>query len=170
MFNTGILATVFAAAVCLSPARAASQTAGMSSRDSAAIIRQAWKTVSIGYTRFSPGELVLWAPANPDSAHTVPLSPALGAALAQEGVPVSAHRPAGDDTVAFVITQWQPDSAGAVLEFRSRWTTVLGSGSRTCRTSSGNVERVRVRRQGDAWTAEALMPVMHGDTVCEPIR
>lgn len=170
MFNTRILATVFAAALCLSPARAVSQTAGMSRGDSAAIIRHAWKTVASGYTRFKPGELALWTPSKPDSAHTVPLSPALGAQLVQQGVPASARRPAGDDTVVFVVTKWQPDSAGVVLEFRSRWTTVLGSGSRRCRTSSGNVERVRVRRRGDAWTAEALMPVMHGDTVCKPIR
>lgn len=57
-----------------------------------------------------------------------------------------------------------------LLEFHSKWTTMLGRGESQCRTGSGNVDEVRVRRDAGRWIAGRVSPVFHGDEVCIPVK
>jgi hypothetical protein len=148
------------------PVRASSQ---VTSHDSVAILRAAWRTVTAGHT--SRRAVRLWSPLARDTVRIVLLSRAIIDGLVRGGISVVPRRQAGDDTVVFQITRWQsdPDSRRVILEIRSSWTTVLGTGARACRTGSGNVEQIRVSYRDGEWTSEQRGPVMHGDNVCVPL-
>jgi len=137
------------------------------SSDSAAILHAAWRAATASYGAHRP--LWFWAPSTSDTGDVLLLSPVVRTALVQRQVPAFARHPAGDDTVVLRLTQWRPDSAGVLLQFRSAWTTVLGSGERRCRTRSGNVEHFRVWWNNGQWKAELFGPVLHGDSMCRPI-
>jgi hypothetical protein len=149
------------------PARASSQ---VTSQDSVAIVRAAWRTVTAGHA--SHRAVRLLSPRARDTVGIVPLSPAVIDGLVRGGISIVSRRQAGDDTVVFQITRWQsdPDSRQVVLEIRSSWTTVLGTGARACRTGSGNVEHLRVSYGDGEWRSEQRGPVMHGDNVCVPLH
>jgi hypothetical protein len=179
MRHASLSAIACAAAALMVPAgvaagqaasQAASQAAGqaaVTAADSAALVQAAWAVVARGH---GAGRVLwLWAPSAADTARVVPLSGEVRAALTRLGVPASAHRPAGDDTVVVRLTAWRADAGGVLLEVESAWTTVLGTGPRRCRTGSGNHERIRVRRSAAAWAALRDGPVLHGDRVCAPI-
>ena len=149
------------------PVRASSQ---ITSQDSVAIVRAAWRTVTAGHA--SRRAVRLWSPPARDTVGIFPLSPTIIDGLVRGGISVVQRRQAGDDTVVFQITRWQsdPDSRRVILEIRSSWTTVLGTGARACRTGSGNVEQLRVSYRNGEWTSEQRGPVMHGDNVCVPLH
>jgi hypothetical protein len=149
------------------PLRASSK---ITSSDSVAIVRAAWQTVTAGHA--SRRVVRLWSQLAPGIVGLVPLSRTIIDALVREGIPVVSRRQAGDDTVVFHIARWQsdPDSRRVVLEIRSAWTTVLGAGTRACRTGSGNIEQLRVTRGDRKWRSEQRGPVMHGDNVCVPLQ
>jgi hypothetical protein len=152
------------------PRRAAVSQEAVVQADSAAIVRAVWAAATDGWrARAARQVLWLWAPSAADTTQVVPLSPAVRDALVRQGVPASARRPAGDDTVVMHLTAWQADSGGVDVEVVSGWTVVLGSGSRRCRAGSGNVERFAVRRRGGGWAIERARPILHGDRVCAPI-
>lgn len=135
--------------------------------DSVQIFHAAWRVATDGH--LGRRALVLWAPVPTDTGAVVRLSPQIHDSLAHLGVALEARREVGDDTVHIRITKWERDSIGDVLEFRSSWTTILRSGTRVCRTGSGNVERFRVRYLNGRWTAERVGPIIHGDRECVPI-
>jgi hypothetical protein len=149
------------------PVRASSQ---VTSHDSVAIVRAAWRTVTAGPA--SRRAVRLWSPLARDTVRIVPLSRTIIDGLVRGGISVVPRRQAGDDTVVFQITRWQsdPDSRRVILEIRSSWTTVLGTGARACRTGSSNVEHLRVSYRDGQWRSEQLGPVMHGDNVCVPLH
>ena len=166
--RTAILAVAFFVASALLPrAPLAQDTLRIPWSDSAAILHAAWRAVTASYT--APRPLWLWAPSTRDTGDVLLLSPGLRAALVQRQIPAFARRPAGEDTIVFRLTQWQLDSAGVLLQFRSAWTTVLGSGERRCRTGSGNVEHFRVRWDKGEWKAARSGTVLHGDGLCRPV-
>jgi hypothetical protein len=142
----------------------------LTSSDTVAIVRAAWRIVTAGHA--SRRVLRLWSPLAPDTVGVVPLSRTVTDALTREGISVVARRLAGDDTVVLHIARWQldPDSARVILEIRSAWTTVLGAGARACRTGSGNIEQLRVTRRNGEWRSEPRGPVMHGDKACVPLQ
>ena len=148
------------------PVRASSQ---VTSHDSVAIVRAAWRTVTAGHA--SRRAVRLWSPLARDTVGIVPLSRTIIDGLVRGGISVVPRRQAGDDTVVFQITRWQsdPDSGRVILEIRSSWTTVLGTGARACRTGSGNVEQLPVSYRDGQWRSEQRGPVMHGDNVCVPL-
>jgi hypothetical protein len=149
------------------PVRASSQ---VTSHDSVAIVRAAWRTVTAGHA--SRRAVRLCSPLARDTVGIVPLSRTIINGLVRGGISVVPRRQAGDDTVVFQITRWQsdPGSRRVILEIRSSWTTVLGAGARACRTGSGNVEQLRVSYRDGEWTSEQWGPVMHGDNVCVPLH
>lgn len=151
----------------ITPRRGSSQ---ITSSDSAAIVRAAWRTVSAGHA--SRRVVRLWSPLAPGTVGLVQLSPTITDALARDRISIVSRRQAGDDTVVFHIARWQsdPGSGDVILEIRSAWTTVLGAGARACRTGSGNVEQLRVTRRNGEWRSEQGGPVMHGDNVCVPLQ
>lgn len=137
-------------------------------RDSAQIIGAAWRAASELHMALRPA--VFWSSSGADTGRFVPMSAYLQRMLVEAGVPLEPRVTTGDDTVVFRLTSWARESSSALLELRSTWTTVLRAGSpRPCRTGSINVERFRVRRRGNAWTAERDGPVLHGDKECVPI-
>jgi hypothetical protein len=142
----------------------------ITSGDSVAIVRAAWRTVTAGHS--SHRALELWSVSAPDTVGIVPLSHTITDALVREGISVVSRHQAGDDTIVFHIARWQsdPDSGRVVLEIRSAWTTVLGDGARACRAGSGNIEQLRVTRRGSDWSSKPWGPVMHGDAACVPIQ
>jgi hypothetical protein len=150
-----------------SPAVRASSSP-VTSYDSIAIVRAAWRTVTAGHP--SDRALRLWSPPARGMVRMVRLSRTVIDSLVRGGISVVPRRQAGDDTVVFQITRWQSDSdtRRVVLEIRSSWTTVLGTGARACRTGSGNVERIPVSYRNGQWRSEPRGPVMHGDKVCIP--
>ncbi|MGN6481331.1 hypothetical protein, partial [Luteibacter sp.] len=91
-------------AACIAPPRAAFGQLALTRADSAAIVRAVWgAAVPPGAPR--AGQVLwLWAPAAADTARVLPLSAALRDALVRQGIPASARRPAGDDTVVFRLT------------------------------------------------------------------
>jgi hypothetical protein len=149
------------------PVRASSQ---VTSQDSVAIVRAVWRTVTAGHA--SHRAVRLLSPLARDTVGIVPLSPTIIDRLVRGGISIVPRRQAGDDTVVFRITRWEsdPDSRRVILEIRSSWTTVLGTGARACRTGSGNVEQLRVSYRAGEWTSEQRGPVMHGDNVCVPLH
>jgi len=165
MLRRVIFAVAFLASSGLLRATDAQDAPALQSSDTAAILHAAWQVASDGHT--GRRTLWFWTPATSDSGDVVPLSFAVRAALVRRQVPAFVRRPAGDDTVVFRLTQWGADSAGVLLEFRSAWSTILGTGERRCRTRTGNVERFRVWWEG-GWKAERAGPVLHGDTMCSP--
>ena len=173
MRTLAICGIVLSAGACLAQRAKTTPTKASSpitSSDSVAIVRAAWRTVTAGHA--SRQVLRLWSPLAPDTVGLVPLSHTITDALIREGISVVARRLAGDDTVVFHIARWQsdPDSARVILEIRSAWTTVLGAGARACRTGSGNIEQLRVARRDGEWRSERRGPVMHGDKVCVPLQ
>jgi hypothetical protein len=150
----------------------------MTQADTVAAIRAAWKamtganliaaepTLTTNSARSVPPWL--WTSPDRESRGTIPISEGVSSELARQGIPTSARRPRGDDTVVFRIAKWTGDGP-AELQFVSEWTTVLGSGSRSCRTGGGFVANVRAIRAAGGWTAKLLMPVEVGDDVCVPI-
>jgi len=148
------------------PVRASSQ---ITSHDSVAIVRAAWRTVTASHA--SRRAVRLWSPLARDTVRIVLLSRTIIDGLVRGGISVVPRRQAGDDTVVFQITRWQsdPDSRRVILEINSSWTTVLGTGARACRTGSGNVEHLRVSYRNGEWISEQRRPVLHGDNVCVPL-
>ena len=138
--------------------------------DSAAIIRAVWDAALAGGTPPSMRARWFWAPPTRDSTRVVPVSAELRQALTQLGLPAFVRRPAGDDTLVLHLTRWRVDSAGVDVELASQWTVVLGTGPRRCRAGSGNAERFRVRREGGAWLAQRVGPIIHGDRACTPLQ
>ena len=161
-----IFAVTFLASSGLLRATDAQDALALHSSDTAAILHAAWRLASDGHG--GRRTLWFWIPATSDTGDVVPLSFAVRAALVRRQVPAYLRHPAGDDTVVFRLTQWGADSASVLLEFRSAWSTILGTGDRRCRTRTGNVERFRVSWE-DAWKAERAGPVLHGDTMCNPV-
>ena len=149
------------------PVRASSQ---VTSHDSVAIVRAAWRTVTASHA--SHRAVRLWSPLARGTVGIVPLSRSIIDGLVRGGISVVPRRQAGDDTVVFQITRWQsdPHSRRVILEINSSWTTVLGTGARACRTGSGNVEHLRVSYRNGEWTSERWGPMMHGDNVCVPLH
>jgi hypothetical protein len=145
----------------------AQDTRTLQASDSVAILHAAWRRASDGHRERRA--LWFWVPSTPDTSDVAPLSFAIRAALVRLQIAAFHLRPAGDDTVVFHLTQWQADSAGVLLEFRSAWTTIRGVGDRRCRTGVGNVERFRVSWEDNQWKAERAGPVLHGDSMCRPI-
>jgi len=138
--------------------------------DSIAIVRAVWEAATGAHAHAnSRRALWLWAPDAADSARVVPLSAPIRSALAQQGIPISPHRPAGDDTVVYRLVRWDADSAGVTVALGSAWTTILGSGARRCRARSGNGERFHLERRTAVWVVERVDPVAHGDAVCVPV-
>jgi hypothetical protein len=135
--------------------------------DSVQVIHAAWRAASDGHA--PRRAVVLWSASPSDTGQAVRLSSALRDSLARMGVRLESRQMVGDDTVHFRLTKWERDSLGDVLEFRSSWSTILGSGARACRTGSGNVERFRVLRVNRGWMATRSGPVIHGDRACVPI-
>jgi len=149
------------------PVRASSQ---VTSHDTVAIVRAAWRTVTAGHA--SRRAVRLWSPLARDKVRTVPLSLTVIDSLVRGGISVVPRQRAGDDTVVFQITRWQsdPNSRRVILEIRSSWTTVLGTGARACRSASGNVEQLPVSYRDGQWRSGQRGPVMHGDNVCVPLH
>ena len=168
-----ICGMMFVGGTCLvagaqtTPGRASSQ---VTSLDSIAIVRAAWRTVTAGHA--SRRAVRLWSPLVRDTVPIVPLSRTIIDSLIRGGISVVPRQQAGDDTVVFQITRWQADprSRRVILEIRSSWTTVLDTGVRACRTGSGNVEQLRVSYRDGQWRSEQRGPVMHGDNVCVPLH
>jgi hypothetical protein len=168
-----ICGVVLGAGACLAPAdrtTPSQPSSQITSGDSLAIVRTAWRTVTAGHA--SRRALQLWSLPTPDTVGIVPLSHTVTDVLVREGISVVRRRQAGDDTVVFHIARWQsdPDSGRVILEIRSAWTTVLGAGARACRAGSGNIEQLRVTRLGSGWRSERRGPVMHGDAACVPLQ
>ena len=149
------------------PGRASSR---VTSHDSVAIVRAAWRTVTAGHA--SRRAVRLWSPLAQDTVRIVPLSRTIIDGLVREGISVVPRRQAGDDTVVFQITRWRsdPDSRRVILEIHSSWTTILGTGAQACRTGSANVEQLPVSYRDGQWRSEPRRPVMHGDNVCIPLH
>ena len=135
--------------------------------DSAAVVRAAWELVVSGHVRRRV--VRLWSPSSTDTSLAAALSPSVRDALLQGGVPVSEHRPVGDDTVVVHLRSWRVVGGATLLEVESAWTTVLRTGPRRCRTGSGNRELLRVTREARAWVALREGPSVHGDRACTPI-
>jgi hypothetical protein len=136
--------------------------------DSAAVLLAAWRFASGPHAGLRP--VSLWLPTQAGDTAARSFSPRVRALLAAASVPLRTQSSAGDDTVVFRITTWTPDTLGVVVGVRSSWTTVLGTGPGRCRTSSGNVERVRVSYQSMQSVATHLGPIAHGDAVCVAIK
>jgi hypothetical protein len=170
--KTLAVGTALAAFSCLTPTPRTVGTSGsqITPSDSVAVLHAAWQALTS--ERRARRVLWLWAPSVPDTTGVIPLTAGITNALAQLRIPASTRRPAGDDTVVFTVTEWTGEfQKGRVeLEFRSRWTTVLGSGARPCRTGSVNIERVQVMLSDGRWKAERMEPVMHGDDICVPLQ
>lgn len=157
------LALGVATLMCVATSRRAAtqETSGVARADSAAILREAWTVVSPGQARLR--SVWFWIPASAVTPRVLPISAELRSLLADAGIPASERLPKGDDTVVFRVAAWHSDSGGALLDFQSHWTTVLGRG---CRAASGNVEKVRVHRTNGAWIAARVGSILHGDRVC----
>lgn len=155
-------------ALLTSVALEASAQLPRSAADSIAIVRAVWEVVVSGHA--GRRAAALWSPSSTDTFSVVALSPVVRNALMQSGVPVSAHRPVGDDTVVVRVRSWRTEGGATLLEVESAWTTVLGSGARRCRAGSGNWELLRVTREARAWVAIREGPTMHGDRECAPIE
>jgi hypothetical protein len=135
--------------------------------DTVAIVRAVWESMPMTSSHTLDPAPWLWTPTTRDSIVAIRLSDAVVKALAQQGLPASTRRPRGDDTVVFHITKLK--NGGRVeLQLVSEWTTVLGTGSRRCRTGGGDVADFRVTRTSTGWTAKVLT-VEVGDDVCVPI-
>lgn len=163
------LAAAACVVVALLPlqAAAAQSPRALASDDTVAMIAAAWEQTSAGHRGHRAA--LLRFPGLADTGRIVRLSPAVRAGLARRAIPVTERSVVGDDTVLFHVARFESDSAGATVEMRSGWTTVLGAGARRCRTGSGNVERVVIRRTPTGWGAGVRGPIIHGDRVCAPI-
>ncbi len=156
-----ILAVLQALPVC----RLAGQSL-LSTQDSVEVVRAFWRLATSSAQ--ARDVAWLWTPSQADS-ESVAISPAIRLSVTTQGVPASARRPVGDDTVVFRISEWRDDSGGVRLVMASFRSTVLGSGARRCRTISGNSGSVRVRRIRGRWEANWDGPGVHGAQVCRPV-
>lgn len=165
----GILTTSMLVAAAVVPVGAAAGQRSKARVDTAAIVRTVWESATAQWKQ-SPARAVLWfwAPIERDSTHTIVLSPAVRQALMRDGVPVSARRPVGDDTVVFSLTSWRDTAVGVKVQLTSGLTTVLRGAHQPCRVGSGTSTNYLVRRHGSGWRVEGG-PVLVGDTVCEPL-
>ena len=156
-----IVAVLLALPVC----RLAGQ-GSLSARDSVEVVRAFWRLAS---SQASVHDVIwLWTPVQADS-ESVAFSSAIQKSLATHGVPASTHRPVGDDTVVFRLVEWREERGSVRLRMSSFASTVLGSGTRRCRTGSGNSGSARVRRKGKQWEASWEGPGIHGTQACRPI-
>ncbi len=148
------------------PAGRLAGQAPRNARDSVEVVRAFWRLAA----SLAPIRDVawLWTPIEADS-ESVAFSPAIQASLAAQGVPASARRPVGDDTVVFRLVEWHDERGTVRLHMDSFASTVLGTGARRCRTGSGNSGRVRVRRTRGQWEASWEGPGVRGAQVCRPI-
>lgn len=138
----------------------------LSARDSVEVVRAFWRLAS---SQASVHDVVwLWTPEQADS-ESVAFSAATRMSITAYGVPASAHRPVGDDTVVFRLVEWHEEQGSVQLRMSSFVSTVLGSGTRRCRTGSGNSGNARVRRKGGQWEASWEGPGIHGTQACRPI-
>jgi hypothetical protein len=142
------------------------QGIALSSGDSAAVLRSAFRFVTQGHNA-RQRVLWFWTPSSADS-NALSFSPDVRAILTASGLTVSENRPVGDDTVVFRVRSWKVDSAGVLLEIRSEWTQVRRANP-PCRTGSANVERLRLRRADGEWVTSHEGPVVHGDNACAPL-
>jgi hypothetical protein len=134
--------------------------------DTIDILEAVWHAATSGHTRLR----VPWLYLPQTDTGMVPMSSEVRAALGRRGIPASAREPTGDDTVVFRVRRWQSaTSAASLVQVSSKWTTVLASGTRRCRTGSGNSESYQAVRTASGWAATLSGPVMHGDKVCVPI-
>lgn len=138
----------------------------LSSGDSAAVLRTAFRFVTEGHNR-RRRVLWFWTPSRADS-NALAFSPDVRAILTASGLTVSENRPVGDDTVVFRVHSWKVDSANVLLEIRSEMTEVLRSNP-PCRTGSGSIQRVRLTRSSGEWVAAYAGPTIVGDNVCTPL-
>lgn len=138
----------------------------LSTRDSVEVVRAFWR---LALSQASVHDVLwLWTPVQADS-ESVAFSPEIQRSLAKHGIPASARRPTGDDTVVFRLVEWHEERGSVRLRVSSFASTVLGSGIRRCRTGSGNSGNARVRRRGGQWEATPEGPGVHGTQVCRPI-
>lgn len=160
-----LLAAGLHACRSVAPASATHDRGALTLRDTVSVLAAFWHTAAAGHEGRRATALHL-----PEVGAGFITSEAVRVALRQRGVPASERPPAGDDTVVFRLREWSADSGGGVrLDVSSAWTTVLGTGSRRCRTGSGNVENYRVAPSSAGWFAELVGPVTHGARACVPI-
>ena len=133
--------------------------------DSLAILGAVWRSTTLS----TPRAAVLLSHVA-DSESVISFSAELREVLRRDGIQVSDHIPATDDTVAFRVIAWRADSVGIIVRLRSTWTEVIGRGARRCRAASVNLETFRVRCSLGTWVAERIEPILHGDNACAPIR
>ena len=163
---------VLALGGCRGARRAPAPASVMRSRtDTADVLEAVWRVP----VRADTGGGVRWlylpgADSGADSAAdsaAATVSDAVRAALASRCLPVSARRPAGDDTVVYRIDRWTRDAAGhPVLSVSSRWTR-MSTGTPSICMLAGNAKTCRGRRTQDGWKAERTAPGTHGVGYCE---
>lgn len=142
----------------------------MTSSDNAAVVRAAWRALMSEYD--ARRVVWLWMPSDRDTSQVIPFAIAVTNALAQGGIPASPRRPMGSDTAVFRFTDWnaRPGRDQVEVKVASEMTTVRGSGARRCRTRSGTVEHLLVKRNDGSWKAKRVGPVLVGDSVCVPFN
>jgi hypothetical protein len=129
--------------------------------DTVGVLEAVWR-VPAGPMTFGSIEWLYLPDADP-AALTV--SEAVRAALARRGVPASARRPAGHDTVVHQVRRWSRDVRGdPVLAFSSSWTRMTTGVPSLCATG-GNEETYRARRSRAGWKAERIGPILHATDI-----
>jgi len=167
--KTRILMTALLGSAVAAPLQVAQGQTARSTADSVAIVRAAWDVAVRDFE--SPGShwgLWLWTPDPGQSPGAAQLSASVQAGLRESGVPVSARRPPGDDTVVLVLSAWRDRAGGVELKLNASVSGLLKTGQWLCRTTSGTSWTYLVRRQAESWTATRTGGLV-GDTVCQPL-
>lgn len=150
---------------CRGPRAASAPAGGVRSRaDTVDVLEAVWRAPASAYT--SAGVRWLYLPGVDTVAFTA--SDAVRAALARRGIPASARRPTGHDTVVYQVRRWTRDSMGRpLLAVSSQWTQASVHAPGGCITA-GNSDAVRAYRTPAGWTAEPVGPGVHGVGYCRP--